>query len=63
LDASTADLSAFAGQTVTSIRYWTVDAVVEPGFMDDIQIWSAVMPNPTLIGRSMFKTWRFWQLY
>jgi immune inhibitor A len=36
----TADLSAFAGQTVTiGFRYWTDGAVVEPGFMvDDIQI-------------------------
>lgn len=36
----TADLSAFAGQTVTiGFRYWTDGAVVEPGFMvDDIEI-------------------------
>jgi len=36
----TANLSAFAGQTVTlGFRYWTDGAVVEPGFMvDDIQI-------------------------
>ena len=36
----TADLSAFAGQTVTiGFRYWTDGAVVEPGFMvDDIDI-------------------------
>ncbi|HEX5838415.1 MAG TPA: immune inhibitor A domain-containing protein [Anaerolineales bacterium] len=36
----TADLSAFAGQTVDiGFRYWTDGAVVEPGFMvDDIQI-------------------------
>jgi immune inhibitor A len=36
----TADLSAFAGQSVTiGFRYWTDGAVVEPGFMvDDIQI-------------------------
>lgn len=36
----TADLSAFAGQTVTiGFRYWTDGAVVEPGFMvDDIQV-------------------------
>lgn len=36
----TADLSAFAGQTVTiGFRYWTDGAVVEPGFMvDDIAI-------------------------
>jgi len=32
----TADLSAFAGQTVTiGFRYWTDGAVVEPGFMID----------------------------
>ena len=36
----TADLSAFAGQTVTiGFRYWTDGAVVEPGFMvDDVAI-------------------------
>ena len=36
----TADLSAYAGQTVTlGFRYWTDGAVVEPGFMvDDIAI-------------------------
>ena len=36
----TADLSAFAGQTVTiGFRYWTDVAVVNPGFMvDDIQV-------------------------
>lgn len=38
--ALTADLSAFAGQTVDiGFRYWTDGAVVEPGFMvDDIAI-------------------------
>jgi immune inhibitor A len=36
----TADLSAFAGQTVTlGFRYWTDGAAVEPGFMvDDVAI-------------------------
>ena len=36
----TADLSAYAGQTVNiGFRYWTDGAVVEPGFMvDDILI-------------------------
>lgn len=35
-----ADLSAFAGQTVTiGFRYWTDGAVIEPGFLlDDLQI-------------------------
>jgi immune inhibitor A len=34
--ALTADLSAYAGQTVTiGFRYWTDGAVVEPGFMVD----------------------------
>ena len=42
----TADLSAFAGQTVTiGFRYWTDGAAIEPGFMAD-----SVTVNDVVIG-------------
>ena len=55
-DALTADLSAFAGQTVTiGFRYWTDVAVVEPGFQVD----ALEIPGLPLDGAESAAGWTF----
>jgi immune inhibitor A len=55
-DALTADLSAFAGQTVTiGFRYWTDGAVVEPGFQVD----ALEIPGQPFDGAEAAAGWTF----